>query len=71
MTKINGLFEALKDGKWHDVGELAGLVGLDKERLEDMLEFLDDYDFLTFDKALNSAKLDKDVVKFLKEVEGW
>lgn len=62
MTKIlNTLF----DGKWHTPEEIQRKTKLDENQIQQVMEFLERYGFISVDKITSKVKIDKSAQKFL------
>ena len=64
MTKI---LEILYDGKWHTLYEIQQKTKLDKNQIQQVIEFLKKYGFISVDEMARKAILDKTVQKFLAQ----
>jgi DNA-binding IclR family transcriptional regulator len=67
MSTIDQVLELLKDGNWHKLSEIAKQFGLQQPKLEAIVNFLAEYEFIHVDKDEQKAKLTHPVVKFLKK----
>ena len=67
MSTIDRVLELLKDGNWHKLNEIAKQSGLQQSKLEAIVNFLAEYEFICVDKDEQKAKLTHPVVKFLKK----
>ena len=64
MTKT---LEILVDGKWHALKEIKQKTELNKNQIQQVIEFLERYCFVSVDKMAGKIRLDKSVEKFLAE----
>jgi len=64
MTKI---LEILYDGKWHTLYEIQQKTKLDKNQIQQVIEFLKEYGFISVDEMARKTILDKTVQKFLTQ----
>jgi len=55
----------LNDGKWHMLEEIQQKTKMDKNQIQPIIEFLEEYNFIVMDEAKKKIKLDKTVQKFL------
>ena len=67
MSTIDQVLELLKDGNWHKLSEIAKQSGLQQSKLEAIVNFLAEYEFIYVDKDEQKAKLTHPVVKFFKK----
>ena len=67
MSTIDRVLELLKDGNWHKLNEIAKQSGLQQSKLEAIVNFLAEYEFICVEKDEQKAKLTHPVVKFLKK----
>ncbi|MBE0520636.1 hypothetical protein IBX35_06315 [Candidatus Bathyarchaeota archaeon] len=59
--------EILVDGKWHALKEIKQKTELNKNQIQQVIEFLERYGFISVDKMARKIRLDKSVEKFLAE----
>jgi DNA-binding IclR family transcriptional regulator len=59
--------EILIDGKWHALKEITQKTKLNKNQIQQVIEFLERYGFISVDKMARKIRLDKSVEKFLAE----
>jgi transcription initiation factor IIE alpha subunit len=64
MTKT---LEILIDGKWHTLKEIKQKTKLNKNQIQQVIEFLERYGFISVDKMAREIRLDKSVKKFLAQ----
>ena len=64
MTKT---LEILIDGKWHALKEIRQKTKLNKNQIQQVIEFLERYGFVSVDKMAGKIRLDRDVKKFLAQ----
>ena len=64
---IDQVLELLEDGDWHKLNEIAKKSGLQQPKLEAVVDFLEEYEFIHVDKEQQRAKLTHPVLKFLKK----
>jgi len=58
--------EILVDGKWHALKEIKQKTKLNKNQIQQVIEFLERYGFISVDKMAGKIRLDKSV-KFLAQ----
>ena len=59
--------EILIDGKWHALKEIKQKTKLNKNQIQQVIEFLERYGFISVDKMAGKIRLAKSVEKFLAE----
>jgi DNA-binding IclR family transcriptional regulator len=59
--------EILVDGKWHALKEIKQKTKLNKNQIQQVIDFLERYGFISVDKMAGKIRLDKSVEKFLAE----
>jgi len=57
--------EILVDGKWHALKEIKQKTKLNRNQIQQVIEFLERYGFISVDKMAKKIRLDKSVEKFL------
>ncbi|MCK4482641.1 hypothetical protein KAU55_05405 [Candidatus Bathyarchaeota archaeon] len=62
---ITDILKILYDGEWHTLEEIQQKTELDRNKVRQVIEFLERYGFISVDKVTNKAVLDKNVQKFL------
>jgi hypothetical protein len=67
MTKIAGVLEMLSDGEWHTLQRIRRRMKLTDEQIQQIAQFLDEYEFVKFDEAKNEIKIEEVVRKFLNQ----
>lgn len=69
MELVNGIFDLLRDGKWHNLTEMSESSGLQDFMLEMVTDFLAEYDFVELDKSKRKVRLAESVIDFLKRIK--
>jgi hypothetical protein len=46
MSTIDDLLTLVSDGAWHDFSEIIGTLGIDREKLERIVEFLTEFNLV-------------------------
>lgn len=69
MLAIDQILELLKNGEWHGLREIADKTGLQEFKVEVIMSFLAEYNFLKFNKKEKKMKMSPELVLFLKKVE--
>ena len=57
MYAIDEILALLEDGHWHSFDEIAEKSGLRSMKLEVLLDFLTEYEFINFDPERREIKL--------------
>ena len=65
--KITMLLEVLGDGKWHEIEQLHQLMKLYDCEINEIMAFLNKYDFAEVDDAKKRVRLNKDFQKILAQ----
>ncbi len=68
LLAIDAVLGLLKDGKWHDLEEITKKTALPEFRVEIIVSFLSDYDFIKFNKKSRKAKLNQLTLEFVDEI---
>ena len=69
MSTIDQILQLLKDGKWHDVNEIAEKTALPQSKIKLAFEFLNEYDFAQLKENNESAKLKQSIVEFVEKIQ--
>ena len=69
METINEIFDALRDGEWHDLGAISREYRLSQTQVELIMKFLGEYSIITLDKEHQRVKLTPPVLRFLEEIQ--
>jgi len=65
MSNIDEVMEILKNGKRHNLSEIAKRLALRPEKIGEILQFLAECDFATFDQKTNTAIIDPELKELL------
>jgi len=65
---IDVVLSLLKDGKWHNLAEIAKKLASHEFRVEMIVSFLSDYGFIEFDKKGQKVKLNSLTREFIDEI---
>jgi DNA-binding IclR family transcriptional regulator len=65
VSKIAIVLELLGDGKWYGIEELQRRLGLDEREVQEIMRFLNKYDFVKVDKEHGKVKINRDFQKLL------
>jgi hypothetical protein len=65
---IDEILTLLRDGKWHDLNEIAKKCSTNELRLKIITSFLSEYDFIKLDKKGRKAKLHSLMLEFVNEI---
>jgi len=66
-SKIDAVLEVLSDGKWHGIEKLRKHVKIDVDEVQEIVAFLNKYDFAEVNNANKKLKINKDFQKLLTE----
>jgi len=69
LSEINELLELLEDDKWHDLSVVAERMRLHEFRVELIVSFLAEYEFVSLDKEDRRIRLTPSVLRFLEEIK--
>jgi len=69
LSEINEFLELLEDEKWHDLSQVAERLRLHEFRVELILSFLAEYEFVSIDKEGRRIRLAPSVLRFLKKIK--
>jgi DNA-binding IclR family transcriptional regulator len=64
---IDQVLELLEDGDWHELNEITKKSGLQQPKLEAVVDFLEEYEFIHVDKEQQRARLTHPALKFFKK----
>ncbi|TET63765.1 hypothetical protein E3J49_05665 [Candidatus Bathyarchaeota archaeon] len=64
---MTNILRILIDGKEHTVKEIKQKTELDENQIQQVIEFLERYGFISVDKMTRKIVLDKTVQKFLAQ----
>jgi hypothetical protein len=67
VSKLAAFLALLSDGKWHGTDELLHKLELNERELEEIMAFLDNYDFVDVDKENGKVKINKDFQKLVAQ----
>jgi DNA-binding IclR family transcriptional regulator len=63
---LEGLLEALSDGKWHSIEELAGRLKLAAGDVEEAARLLSKYGMALYDAEARRVRLTEPVLRLMK-----
>jgi DNA-binding IclR family transcriptional regulator len=69
MSTIDEFLWLLKDGKWHNLEEIAEKAEIPKIKAEMVLSFLGEYDFILINEILKRVKLKPSILEFFNEIQ--
>lgn len=69
MSAIDEILEVLNDGKWHDSKQIMEKSGLPEFKIQMILSFLAEYNFVELDKKRQKTKLAVALVSFFKRAQ--
>jgi len=65
MAKIARVLEMLSDGEWHTLQRIRRKMKLNKDQIQQIALFLEEYEFVTIDETKNKIRIEEAVRKFL------
>jgi len=68
LLAIDAVLRLLKDGEWHNLGEITKKLASHKFRMEMIVSFLSDYGFIEFDKKDQKVKLNLLTREFIDDI---
>jgi len=69
LSEISELLELLEDDRWHDLSRVAEKMRLHEFRVELLVSFLAEYEFVSLDKEGRLVRLAPSVLSFLKKIK--
>lgn len=69
MLTIDEVIMLLKDGKWHDIQEVTETVELPKPKVEMIISFLEEYDFIQCEESARKIKLQRSMLEFIEGIQ--
>ena len=66
---IDYVFDALKNGEWHNLNEISEKTRLPKLKIELLTSFLAEYDFVEVDKKEQKTRLTPPLLRFIKKIQ--
>ena len=69
MSTIDEILWLLKDGKWHDLEEIAETAEIPKVKAEMVANFLGEYDFIQINKDHKRVKIKPSILEFFNEIQ--
>lgn len=66
MSQIDNVLLLLIDGKWHNLIEVARMLGLTHENLEKTVELLKEFNFIYYKK--NMIRISSDVKELMESL---
>jgi DNA-binding IclR family transcriptional regulator len=67
VSKITMILEMLSDGKWHRIEELQQRLELNERKVQEIITFLNKYDFVKIDKEHEKVKINQNFRKLLTQ----
>ena len=68
MHAIDKILEALRNGDWHEIGEITQRLQIRESQVELISSFLATYDFLEFDRKSKRIRLSPQLQRFLGKI---
>lgn len=69
FSSVEEVLKVLKDGAWHDLGDVMRKTGLHEFRFGLIVDFLVKYNFVVLDEKRRKMRLTPPLVHFLKDIE--
>jgi DNA-binding transcriptional regulator GbsR (MarR family) len=69
MSVIDEVLWLLRDGEWHDVKEIRENVSLSKFRVEMVVNFLEEYNFVQLDMKVGRIRLQPSILEFINKIQ--
>lgn len=66
---MDDILKLLEDGKWHDMREVKDNSMLQDLKVEMVMNFLSEYDFVEIDKKRQKVKLTPSLLKFVRKIK--
>ena len=66
-SKIAEILELLSNGKWRMLEDIQQKTKVDREQIQQIIEFLKEYDFVVLDETEKKIRLNKLAQKFLTQ----
>jgi len=70
LSPIDHILELLKDGKWHEIKEIAEKTRLHEFKAELITSFLAEYNFIELNTKEKKIRATPSLLIFLKEIQG-
>jgi len=70
LSPIDHILELLKDGKWHEIKQIAEKAQLHEFKLELITSFLFEYGFIKIDTKKKKIRLAPALLSFMKKTQG-
>ena len=69
MSALDKILLLLKDGKWHNLKEIAEKMALPKIKTELAVSFLTEHNFILLNEKTKKVKLQSTTKKFVEEIQ--
>ena len=69
MLEIDSVINVLKNGEWHELKEIFKTCKLPEVKVESILKFLVEYDFIEINGIGRRVKVSPSLQKFLEETQ--
>jgi hypothetical protein len=66
-SKITEILNLLSDGEWHGLGEIEDKMKLKEKELQQIMDFLREYDFIVLEETKEAIRIDEKAQKFLTQ----
>ncbi|RLG59570.1 hypothetical protein DRN86_04035 [Candidatus Geothermarchaeota archaeon] len=68
MEVLIDFLDLLRNGKWHDLEEVARKTGLAAQKIRLIINFFSKYHFIEFDERLKRIRASQSFLRFLKQI---
>ena len=69
MSTIDEILWLLKDGDWHNLEEIAEKAEIPKVKVDRVVSFLGEYDFIQINEDIKRVKLKQSILEFFNEIQ--
>ena len=69
MPSLDKILKPMKDGEWHSLKEIDRVVGLPEDKLQEIMRFFADYNFVQLDERRERARLTPPILTFLRKTQ--
>jgi len=69
MSAIDEILWLLRDGEWHDLKEITEKVALPKFKVEIVVSFLWEYEFIELKENVRRIRLQPSILEFINAIQ--
>lgn len=66
-SKITEILDLLSDGQWHEIREIKEKMKLKERRIQQIVAFLKEYDFILVEETKKAVKIEAAAREFLAQ----